>query len=86
MKLELLTNATVVDYAIRFVASKSNENVKPSSEGDKEELNEPDCNENQEQLEEQHEDETGVTTGTRNEIFGIQQLMIYSKTVLDDLT
>jgi hypothetical protein len=37
MKLELLTNATVVDYAITFLASKSNENVKPSSEGDKEE-------------------------------------------------
>src|ERR687884_1971513 len=42
MKLELLTNATVVDDAIRFVSSKSNENRRSSTEGDKEESNEPD--------------------------------------------
>src|ERR1051325_2635545 len=36
MKLDLLTNASVVDDAIRFVSSKSNENVKSSSEDDKE--------------------------------------------------
>ncbi len=30
MKLDLLTNATVVDDAIRFVSSKSNENIKIS--------------------------------------------------------
>jgi hypothetical protein len=35
MKLELLTNASVVDDAIRFVSSKSNENLKSSNEGDK---------------------------------------------------
>ena len=37
MKLELLTNATVVDDAIRFVSSKSTENLKSShSSNDKE--------------------------------------------------
>ena len=41
MKLDLLTNATVVDDAIRFVSDKSKENLKASSE-DKKESNEPD--------------------------------------------
>jgi hypothetical protein len=46
MKLDLLTNATVVDDAIRFVSQKSNEKVKSSnSRGDKEESNESDYNE-----------------------------------------
>jgi hypothetical protein len=31
MKLDLLTNATVVDDAIRFVSTRSNEKLKPSS-------------------------------------------------------
>ena len=46
MKLDLLTNATVVNDAIRFVSQKSKENLKPhsssSNEDDKEESNEPD--------------------------------------------
>jgi hypothetical protein len=46
MKLDLLTNATVVDDAIRFVSQRSKENEKlkssNSNEGDKEESNEPD--------------------------------------------
>jgi hypothetical protein len=37
LNLDLLTNATVVDDAIRFVSSKSKENLKLSAEGDKEE-------------------------------------------------
>src|SRR5919199_4445014 len=47
MKLELLTNATVVDYAIRFVSQKSKdkENLKPSTESGKEESKEPDYGE-----------------------------------------
>src|SRR5919205_2993720 len=36
MKLELLTNATVVDDAIRFIAQKSKENLRSSTEGDRE--------------------------------------------------
>ena len=45
MKLELLTNATVVDDAIGFVSTKSKENLKSSTEGDKEESKEPDYDE-----------------------------------------
>ena len=44
MKLDLLTNATVVDDAIRFVSQKSNEKVK-SSNSRGEESNESDYNE-----------------------------------------
>jgi hypothetical protein len=42
MKLELLTNATVVDDAIRFVSKKSKEKLKSShnsNEDDKESMN-----------------------------------------------
>jgi len=45
MKLDLLTNATVVDDAIKFVSEKSKEKLKSSandSEHHKEESNEPD--------------------------------------------
>jgi hypothetical protein len=69
MKLDLLTNATVVDDAIRFVSSKSKENLKPSTEGDKEGSKEPDYNEDQDQLEEEQEEETGETTATINQVF-----------------
>jgi Trp operon repressor len=41
MKLDLLTNATVVDDAIRFVSQKSKSSSNNSNEGDKGELNEP---------------------------------------------
>jgi len=55
MKLDLLTSATVIDDAIRFVSKKSKENMKPSSgsrtEKDKEESNEPDHDEDKDQLE-----------------------------------
>jgi hypothetical protein len=42
MKTDLLTNATVVDDAIRFVSSKSKEKIRPSSHGssDEEEVEE----------------------------------------------
>ena len=55
MKLELLTNATVVDDAIRFVLSqqsKDKEKLKSSSsDEDDKESNEPDYNEDKDQLE-----------------------------------
>ena len=65
MKLDLLTNATVVDDAIRFVSSKSKDNEKlkasnNSNEHDKEESNEPDYDEDQ--LEEEQEEESAETT------------------------
>jgi DeoR/GlpR family transcriptional regulator of sugar metabolism len=67
MKLELLTNATVVDDAIRFVSDRSKDNLKPSTEGDKEESNEPDYDEDRDRLEEDQEEETeNVTT---NQVF-----------------
>jgi hypothetical protein len=49
-KMDLLTNATVVDDAIRFVSSKTKEKLKSSaandSEHDKEKSDEPDHYEN----------------------------------------
>ena len=57
MKMDLLTNATVVDDAIRFVSSKSKENLKSPSSSSNEESNEPDYDEDQ--LEERQEEETG---------------------------
>jgi hypothetical protein len=70
MKLDLLTNATVVDDAIKFVSSKNKENLKSSTDGDKEKSNESDYNEHEDQLEEEQEEETGETSeATINEVF-----------------
>jgi hypothetical protein len=74
MKLELLTNATVVDDAIRFVSEKSKENLRSSTEGDREdreESDEPDYDEDKEQLEKEQEGETTgeLATATINEVF-----------------
>ena len=75
MKMDLLTNASVVDDAIRFVSVRSKENVKSSSSsnsnvGDKEESNEPDYDEdNQDQLEEEQQDEPGEMKVTTNQVF-----------------
>jgi hypothetical protein len=76
MKLDLLTNTTVVDDAIRFVASeRSKEKLKSSSddsnEDGKEESNEPDYDEDEDQLEEKQQEETGeiTMTSTTNKVF-----------------
>jgi hypothetical protein len=79
MKLDLLTNATVVDDAIRFVSSKSKENRKSSHNGneDDKESKEPDYDEDRDQLEEEQKEETGemektgeiLATMTRNQLF-----------------
>jgi hypothetical protein len=76
MKLDLLTNATVVEDAIRFVSdrSKDKEKLKPlgnSNEDDKEESNEPDYDEDNDQLEEEQEEKAGEITAatTTNHIF-----------------
>ena len=67
MKLDLLTNASVVDDAIRFVSQKSKENPKSSysnSVEDIKESNKP----NYDELEQ--EKETGeITSSTTNQIF-----------------
>jgi hypothetical protein len=74
MKLDLLTNATVVDDAIRFVSQKSKDREtlpSTSSNEDEKESNEPDYGEDQDQLEEeQEEEETGETAAaTINKVF-----------------
>ena len=77
MKLDLLTNATVVDDAIRFVSSKTKQKQKSSpsdsNKSDVEESNEPDYDEDKDQLEEeQEEEETGemaAVATTINEVF-----------------
>jgi predicted transcriptional regulator len=70
MKLDLLTNATVVDDAIRFVSGKSKEKLKSSSsnsnEDDKEQSKEPDYNEDEDQLE---EETVEMPTKTINQVF-----------------
>jgi hypothetical protein len=70
MKLDLLTNATVVDDAIRFVSQKSKDMLKAyssnSDEHQKEESKEPDYDEDEDQLEEEQEEEAGEIT---NQVF-----------------
>ena len=79
MKLDLLTNATVVDDAIRFVSDKSKDKDKLKSslnnnKEDKEESEEPDYDEDGDELEQKQEEtqETGKITAaitTTNQIF-----------------
>jgi hypothetical protein len=68
MKLDLLTNATVVDDAIRFVSPRCKEKLKSSSDNGnhdtKEESKEHEYDEDKDQLEEQ----TGEMT-TTNQVF-----------------
>jgi hypothetical protein len=68
MKLDLLTNATVVDDAIRFV-SNSRENPRSSghNNNDKEEAKEHDYEEERDQLLEEQEEETAEVT--TNQVF-----------------
>ncbi|MFL6340625.1 MAG: hypothetical protein ACJ72U_03655, partial [Nitrososphaeraceae archaeon] len=72
MKLDLLTNATVVDDAIRFVSSNKYKQELKSSSGnsneddEKEESNEPDYDEMSDKVgEERQEQETGEITINR---------------------
>jgi hypothetical protein len=73
MKLDLLTNATVVDDAIRFVSSKDKLKRSSSSntneDDDNEESNEPDYGEDKDQLEEEQEEQTGeLNEATANHV------------------
>jgi predicted transcriptional regulator len=74
MKLDLLTNATVIDDAIRFVSDKSKDKEKLKSSSntneDGKESNEPDYNEDEDNLVEKQQEETGeITSATTNHIF-----------------
>jgi hypothetical protein len=60
MKLDLLTNAAVVDDAIRFVSQKSKDNVESKDSGNedhKEEAKEPDYDEDKDRLEEEQQEQ-----------------------------
>jgi hypothetical protein len=68
MKLDLLTNATVVDDAIRFVSrSRENPRLSGHNNDDKEEAKEADYDKDKDQLEEEQEGETGEAT--TNQVF-----------------
>jgi hypothetical protein len=72
IKLDLLTNATVVDDAIRFVSQKSKEKLELSGEDEKEESKGPDYDEDEDQLEEEQEEQTRnitTATATTNRVF-----------------
>jgi hypothetical protein len=72
MKLDLLTNATVVDDAIRFVSDSSKEKLKSSSSdsnGDDKESNEPDYD--KDQLKEQEEETGEINEATINQFFDL---------------
>jgi hypothetical protein len=62
MKLDLLTNATVVDDAIRFVSTRASS--VNSNENYKEESKEPDYYKGEDQLEEEKQNEL-----TNNKVF-----------------
>jgi hypothetical protein len=69
MKLDLLTNDTEVDDAIRFVSGMSKVKIESSTNSgvnDKEESKEPD-DEDKDQLEEEQEEETEEVT--TNQVF-----------------
>jgi hypothetical protein len=68
MKLDLLTNATVVDDAIRFVSQKSKERMKSPSE-DEIEPKEPDYDEDRDQLEDKKQEEEQTSGMTINHVF-----------------
>jgi len=72
MKLDLLTNATVVDDAIRFVSQRSKEKIKSASDSneDDKESREPDYDEDKDQLEEEQEEKAGeINEATTNQVF-----------------
>jgi hypothetical protein len=74
MKLDLLTNATVVDDAIRFVSDKSKYEEKLKSRSsdndeDNKESKETDYDEDKDQLEEEDGQTTGEIRATMNEVF-----------------
>jgi hypothetical protein len=74
-KLDLLTNATVVDDAIRFMSENYKERLKSSTEDKKEESKEPDYDEDRDQQEEEQEEET--TEITKKHIFLISIFQPY---------
>jgi uncharacterized protein YchJ len=82
MKLELLTNATVIDDAIRFVASEKSQGkehqVKSSSDSsneDDKESKEPDYNDNDENSDKEGEEKQEEQTGEKISYYGKYRLL-----------
>jgi hypothetical protein len=72
MKLELLTNATVVDDAIKFVSQTSNDELKSSlnnSSEDHKMSSKPDYNKDKDELQEKQEQEAREIAITTNAVF-----------------
>jgi hypothetical protein len=71
MKLDLLTNATVIDDAIRFVSQKSKEKTLDNFKEDEKESSKPDYSEDEQLEEEEQEDGSDqiTTATTTNEVF-----------------
>lgn len=69
MKLDLLTNATVVDDAIRFNQESQNKLGMSEEEQDKKEPKEPENSKNNEELEDKQQEETGEIKTTTNQVF-----------------
>ena len=72
MKLELLTNATVVDDAIKFVSQTSNDELKSSlnnSSEDHKKSSKPDYNKDKDELQEKQEQEAREIAITTNAVF-----------------
>jgi predicted transcriptional regulator len=72
MKMDLLTNATVIDDAIRFVSDRQREKVNSFSSNnnqDEKESGEHDYGEDKDQLEEEQEEETEEIITTINHVF-----------------
>jgi hypothetical protein len=71
MKLDLLTNATVVDDAIMFVSSNKFKDILTSGDNhviEREKSKEPDYDEDKDQSEEEQEEQTGEII-TANQVF-----------------
>ena len=72
MKLELLTNATVVDDAIKFVSQTLNDELKSSlnnSSEDHKKSSKPDYNKDKDELQEKQEQEAREIAITTNAVF-----------------
>ncbi len=66
MNLDLLTNATVVDDAIRFISQKSKDSLKSSCDNDGVDKEEKERDYEGDELEEEQEEDAGEIT---NQVF-----------------
>jgi hypothetical protein len=69
MKLDLLTNATIVDDAIRFTKESQDKLGMSEEEQDKKELKESDYSKNNEELEDKQQADTEEIKTTTNQVF-----------------